>query len=280
MRTVAHRGPPWWDKRRPRKSGSLLDFRLEGTGSNPRSPKKRVLRARDALRSLPGLPCAGEPLERATFGFPCGAENPVIAFINTHLSHSRSRAFRPQAPFIPVRIPADDGAGTQQRPSKLSCGSRVSISVRPKRGTPRLTRVVLPTPGPPVITSTLERRSQSVDRLGRRERREQPLVGYRRAPASSAARSSRSFSQRPSLSRSVRRPVVLRNAWPRAPGSRRRRSIACSRPIRGPAALGATKRSRQQFATAHLSLIGVNSEKQRVTKRVAVQASGAEPLST
>jgi hypothetical protein len=29
-----------------------------------------------------------------------------------------------------------------------------------------------------------------------------------------------------------------------------------------------------------LSLIGVNSEKQRVTKRVAVQASGAEPLST
>jgi alkanesulfonate monooxygenase SsuD/methylene tetrahydromethanopterin reductase-like flavin-dependent oxidoreductase (luciferase family) len=49
---------------------------------------------------------------------------------------------------------------------------------------------------------------------------------------------------------------------------------------RGPAALGATKRSRQQFATAHLSLIGVNSEKQRVTKRVAVQASGAEPLST
>jgi hypothetical protein len=36
----------------------------------------------------------------------------------------------------------------------------------------------------------------------------------------------------------------------------------------------------QQFATAHLSLIGVNSEKHRVTKRVAVQASGAEPLST
>jgi hypothetical protein len=36
----------------------------------------------------------------------------------------------------------------------------------------------------------------------------------------------------------------------------------------------------QQFATAHLSLIGVNSQKHRVTKRVAVQASGAEPLST
>jgi hypothetical protein len=36
----------------------------------------------------------------------------------------------------------------------------------------------------------------------------------------------------------------------------------------------------QQFATAQLSLIGVNSEKHRVTKRVAVQASGAEPLST
>ena len=36
----------------------------------------------------------------------------------------------------------------------------------------------------------------------------------------------------------------------------------------------------QQFATAHLSLIGVNSEKHRVTKRVAVQASGAAPLST
>jgi exodeoxyribonuclease V alpha subunit len=36
----------------------------------------------------------------------------------------------------------------------------------------------------------------------------------------------------------VRRPAVPPNASPRAPGSRRRQSIACSRPIRGPAASG------------------------------------------
>ena len=36
----------------------------------------------------------------------------------------------------------------------------------------------------------------------------------------------------------------------------------------------------QQFATAQLFLLRVNSEKHRVTKRVAVQASGAGPLST
>jgi hypothetical protein len=34
------------------------------------------------------------------------------------------------------------------------------------------------------------------------------------------------------------------------------------------------------FWIGQVHLIGVNSEKQRVTKRVAVQASGAEPLST
>jgi len=56
------------------------------------------------------------------------------------------------------------------------------------------------------------------------------------------------FSQRPPQSRSAPPPAVPLNACRRAPGLRRRRSIACSKPIRGLAAFGAT-RTRRSIAT-------------------------------
>jgi hypothetical protein len=62
--------------------------------------------------------------------------------------------------------------------------------------------------------------------------------------APEATPSSRSYSRRPRRSRFVPRPAVQRNASPKAPGSRRRRSIAYSKPIRGPAAFGVTRRRR------------------------------------
>jgi hypothetical protein len=62
----------------PPRFRSSFDSPLEEEGFEPSVPEKARLKGSGRLKVLPGLRYAGGPLERATFGFPCGAENPVI----------------------------------------------------------------------------------------------------------------------------------------------------------------------------------------------------------
>jgi hypothetical protein len=63
---------------RPTRNRWFADSLLEENGFEPSVPEKARLKGSGPLKVLPGLRYAGGPLERATFGFPCGAENPVI----------------------------------------------------------------------------------------------------------------------------------------------------------------------------------------------------------
>jgi hypothetical protein len=56
----------------------FADSPLEEEGFEPSVPEKARLKGSGRLKVLPGLRYAGGASERATFGFPCGAENPVI----------------------------------------------------------------------------------------------------------------------------------------------------------------------------------------------------------
>ena len=80
------------------KSGSHKTRRWRKTDSNPRSPKRRVLRARDALRSCQGWGTREDPWKGQPLAFLAALRIRPSAFIDTHLSHRRSRAFRPKAP--------------------------------------------------------------------------------------------------------------------------------------------------------------------------------------
>jgi hypothetical protein len=64
----------------------FADSLVEEEGFEPLVPEKARLKGSGRLKVLPGLWYAGGPLERATFGFPCGAENPVILPSSTHTS--------------------------------------------------------------------------------------------------------------------------------------------------------------------------------------------------
>ena len=76
------------------------DSPLEEEGFEPSVPEKARLKGSGRLKVLLGLRYAGGPLERATFGFPCGAENPVICPSSTRTSPVVGLAsFDPKPPF-------------------------------------------------------------------------------------------------------------------------------------------------------------------------------------
>ena len=79
--------------------GSQWTPRWRKKDSNLRSPKRRVLRARDALRSCQGCGTREDPWNGQPLAFLAALRIRSSAFIDTHLSRRRSRAFRPKAPF-------------------------------------------------------------------------------------------------------------------------------------------------------------------------------------
>ena len=94
-----YRGAEWWISATPHDSGVRSTLRWRKKDSNLRSPKRRVLRARDALRSCQGCGTREDPWNGQPLAFLAALRIRSSAFIDTHLSRRRSRAFRPKAPF-------------------------------------------------------------------------------------------------------------------------------------------------------------------------------------
>ena len=94
-----YRGAEWWISATPHDSGVRSTLRWRKKDSNLRSPKRRVLRARDALRSCQGCGTREDPWNGQPLAFLVALRIRSSAFIDMHLSHRRSRAFRPKAPF-------------------------------------------------------------------------------------------------------------------------------------------------------------------------------------
>jgi hypothetical protein len=64
----------------------------------------------------------------------------ALAAARTDRRDRRDKACKPSIEALPGFREAEANSVTQHRPSKLSGGSRMRISVRPKRGAPRYTR--------------------------------------------------------------------------------------------------------------------------------------------